>query len=324
MAINNSTNNGKRKRKAVADTENGSPGPTPNRETDTVLANGHKDNQPRLEIPSVPNPSYTLNRLFSDRELNANLQQTTYEVIQCHTSAASTNNKRRKNNLAVPTDPFLPTATAAATDPMDLEDNLSTTNPDITNIDGPALDTATATSTAMDRTPSQLHHATRSAGRLNPSSSTTAASTNLLTTDPRQTLGELAGRQSAADLIGSYTRANEKPKKADGDDYQRAPPLSEQEVLDDIRLMEAAMRKIDGAIVGTGGRNQGPSGIRAITGSQEDNREAEEDEEEDEESGEAGMNGAGVGAFEAKILGLAVGEEKEDYVGPVGFGKGVP
>lgn len=291
-AINNSTANGKRKRKAAADADGtGSPGPTQSRDLEPTIVNGFKETQPRLELQTAPPPAYTLNRLFTDRELNANLQEATYEVIRSHTSISTSNNgntttttKRRKPNL---TDPLLPTTADHTT--TDLEDATSTTNPapEIDTLDGTTAPDALA-ATAMDRTPSQLYHATRSTNRLH----------TVSTTDPRTTLGELAGRHSAADLIGSYSRANEKPKKADnGDDYQRAPPVSEQEGADDVRLMEAAMRRVDAVIDGDDGGG-----------------------DVDEEEGGNGGGGAEDAGLDRKVLELALGKEKEDFVGPVGFG----
>ena len=267
-AINNSSNNSKRRRKVAAD-ESGSPGPSQRRETEPAHTNGYKDTLPRLEIQPAPAPVYKLEGLFTDRELNANLQQATHDVIQSHsTASASNDNKRRKQNLVVPsnTDSLFPTTA----DPTDLEDNASVNNADV-NMDGAPDTTATLlASTSMDRTHSQLYHATRSAGRLQAAAA------------PQNTLGELAGRQSAAELIGTYIR--ERPKK-DGDDYQRAPPLSEQEAQDDMRLMQAAMRR-------------------------------EDDEAEDEEMEGGDEDGDIEGR---KLLDLVAGEEQTDFVGPAGF-----
>lgn len=300
-AINNSTANGKRKRKTAAEVENGgSPGPAQPREIEPLAINGFKETQPRLEVQPVPPPAYTLNRLFTDRELNANLQEATYEVIRSHTSVPASNtsnnnnpNKRRKPNLAVPTDALFPTAI----EPTEPEDNADIINADINNLDGIAPDTLAAT--AMDRTPSQLYHATRSAGRLQSAA-----------TDPKSSLGELAGRQSAADLIGSYNRANEKPKKADGDDYQRAPPLSDQEALDDVKLMEQAMRRVEASIEKERG-----------VGEEGDEGDGDGEEEMDEQEGAGG--GLEDAAVDRKVLELAVGEDKEDFVGPKNFGTAV-
>ena len=292
-AINNNTTNGKRKRKAIADAENGSPGPAQNREADSNHVNSYKDLHSRLDVPPAPTPAYTINRLFTDRELNANLQQATYEAIASRSSAVTNghtsngNNKRHKPNSGSHTmaDSILLPHT---TDPItDFEDNISATGP--TNLDSNTLDVPdAAAAVTMDRTPSQLYHATRSAGRLQPSSNHT--------TDPRQSLGELAGRQAAAELIGSYALgrgANEKLKKTDGDEYQRAPPLSETEAAEDVRLMEQAIKRIENG-----------------------HRERRQDDDDDEAGAEDDDSvRTGIG-FERKVLDLAVGEEMRNWVGP--------
>ena len=332
-AIDNSTTNGKRKRKAVVEGESVGPtGPTQARETEPITTNGFKDAQPRLEIPAGPPQAYTLSRLFTDRELNANLQEATYEVIRSHTSLTASNasnskhaNKRRKPNSSVHAD-TLPSARSA--DPTELDESASIINAaNIHSMDNGAPADALA-ATAMDRTPSQLYHATRSAGRLQSS----------MTTDPSSSLGELAGRHSAADLIGSYNRANEKPKKADnGDDYQRAPPLTDQEALEDVRLMEKAMRRVEASFSHQRRGGEEDEGDDRDGEEEEDDDDDDDDGDDDDNVGDEQMEGdrgRGGGAAAAavragrknlssvdrKVLELAVGEDKEDFVGPMGFG----
>lgn len=236
--------NGKRKRKVVTDTENGSPGPSATRDADPTNRSIIKD-QTSVDVPPVV-PLYTLDRLFTDRELTANLQQATYDVIQ----SCSASSRRRKVVQSPPDQP----------EPAESQER-TTLSADIL----PLVDSIG--DVAMDRTPSQLYHATRSAGRLQ----TTAT--------PLNTLGELAGRQSAADLIGSYTRGSDKNKR-DGDDYQRAPPLSDQEAAEDLKLIEEAVKRED----------------------ESEELGADEDPEDNR-----------------KLLDLVLDEERYDYVGPVGF-----
>ena len=227
--------NGKRKRRNV-DMDTGSPGPT----MDHNGRNGVKE-QTRLD-PPVASPLYTLDRLFTDRELTSNLQQATYDIIQSYSASS----KRRRVD-GPPTKP----------DPVDVPE------PAI-----PLLDSlADIGDVAMDRTPSQLYHATRSAGRLQ-----TVAT-------PLSTLGELAGRQSAADLIGTYTRPSDKSKR-DADEYQRAPPLTDQEAAEDLKLMEEAMKR-------------------------EQNGDGEDSDEDVEDS--------------RRLLEGLLDRDRIDYVGPVGF-----
>lgn len=203
-------NNNKRKRKAPADTEIGSP----NREMEP--ANGYKGLEARLEAHQAAAPLYSIDRLFSERELNANLQQATYDVLQSFSA------KRRKavdgNGSVVPTNG----------EPTDLEDDAAAAETSFGG-DG-APDDIFLTAPEMERTITNTsYHATRSTRNLNIASGAT-----------RENLGELAGRHAAADMIGTY----QKEKKRD-DEYQRAPPLTELESADDLALMAKAMREED-------------------------------------------------------------------------------
>ena len=276
----NSNNGGKRKRRTAAENDNGSPGPSTSREAEQNASSLYRDTQTRTGIPTAPTV-YTLDRLFSDRELTANLQQATYDVIQSYSTSSSFNKRRKPNQAAVNGNADFSASANADTNGAD-DDGLVTQDvvPTISAPDG--MTDGLASSVAMDRTPSQLYHATRSAGRL------------LASTNPQSTLGELAGRQSAADLIGSYGRGSEKAKK-DGDEYQRAPPLSEQEALDDLRLMEAAMKR----------------------------EEEEEDESEEEvEDYEAGAGSRGTYSSR-RLLEIVLEDKRDDYVGPKGFAEGI-
>ena len=270
---NNHNGGNKRKRKAPGENENGSPGPSTNREQEHIAGGPNKDLQSRagtVVVPAIP----TLDRLFSDRELTTNLQQATFEVIQSQ-SAASKQNKKRKGNpssSSLNADLLLP----GNTDPTEQEDSTSVNQDSLPTFSGlEAGGDSAAASVGMDRTPSQLYHATRSAGRLQTSAT------------PLNTLGELAGRQSGAELIGTFARSNDKAKR-DGDEYQRAPPLSDQEASEDVRLMEAAIKR-------------------------EDEEEAGFEDDDEDDEGIAGGRGG------RKLLDLLLADEPVNYVGPPGF-----
>lgn len=210
--------NSKRKRKAPTDLENGSPGPT-GRDTEPI--NPLKEANDRLEAHQVSTPLYSIDRLFSARELDMNTQQAHYEVI------AEQGAKRRKLNADSQTngasmDPFAHTMSES-------DDGLP--QPEY-GADGEAEDVL-ATTVAMERTNTQTStqpHTTRSTRKTNLRNSQFA----------REQLGELAGREASVHLIGTYP----KDKKRE-DEYSRAPPLSDIEAEADIVLYEAAMKDDD-------------------------------------------------------------------------------
>lgn len=301
-AIN--SNNNKRKRKnAIADSRNPSPGPTASRDpvvaaiTDQNLTNGAKDNVPFRPILSAPAMTYTLDRLFTDRELTANLQQATYDIIQSHAA------KRRRSHLAASndapvTDAHLPGSSAdvaagsiEATDEHPLTAEYAFPLPHaIEHSDNPfglstpipataAAAVAAPGAPSMERTPSQLYHATRSANTRGGvgsnhvllASTLTAGTAGTHAAPHAATLGTLAGRSAAADLIGSYdtgpsssSRRGADKAKRDGDEYQRASALGEADALEDLRLMEEAIRAED---EGFGLRGEGTAvGIASAAG----------------------------------------------------------
>lgn len=210
--------NTKRKRKALADLDNGSPGPA-GRDTEPI--NPLKEANARLEAHQVSTPLYSIDRLFSARELEVNIQQAYYEVI------AEQGAKRRKMNADSQTngasmDPFAHTMS-------DSDDGLP--QPEY-GVDGEA-DDVLATTVAMERTNTQTStqpHTTRSTRKTNLRNSQFA----------REQLGGLAGREVAVAAIGTY----HKDKKRE-DDYSRAPPLNDIEAEADMVLYEAAMKDDD-------------------------------------------------------------------------------
>ena len=197
----------KRKRKGLqADTENGSP------VREVEIVNGLKGLEARQEYKQVSAPIYSIEKLFTEKELNAHLQSASFDVLE-HQQAT----KRQKINdtSAIPT-----------ADPSDHEDDV-----DIElgfGADGAEENFLDAT--AMERsTTNQSYHATRSTRNLIPANFAT-----------RDNLGEIAGRQVAAEMIGLY----QKEKKKD-DEYNRAPGLSESEAAEDFALMARAMKDED-------------------------------------------------------------------------------
>lgn len=210
--------NNKRKRKAIIDIENGSPGPAGR---DTEPTNPLKEANARLEAHQASTPLYSVDRLFSARELDVNLQQACYDVI------AEQSAKRRRINADSQTN-------GASTDPFAhalSESDDGFPQPEY-GADGEAEDFLAAAA-MMERTNTQTstqYHTTRSTRKTNLSNSQSA----------REQLGELAGREAAVPYIGTYS----KEKKRE-EEYQRAPPLSELDAESDMALYEAAMKDDD-------------------------------------------------------------------------------
>ena len=214
--------NNKRKRRVPTDIENGSPGPA-GRDTEPI--NPLKEANGGLEAHQISAPLYSIDRLFSTRELDLNVQQAFYEVI------AERSAKRRRLNADSQTN-------GASMDPFshamsDSDDGFP--QPEY-GADGEAEDLS-ATTAMMERTNTQMsiqYHTTRSTRKTNLSNSQFA----------REQLGELAGREAAVAVIGTY----HKEKKRE-DEYSRAPPLSEIDAESDMALYEAAMKDDDAARV---------------------------------------------------------------------------
>lgn len=201
--------NGKRKRKAPSDGDNGSP------LRDAESRNGFKAFDARQESQQLTAPLWTMEKLFSDKELNTTLQNASLDVLADQQAA-----KRRKLDDA---------SAVGTTDLSEPEDNADAEGG--FGGDG-ANDDALLEAPAMERnTTSQSYHATRS-----------TRNTNLVNGATRENLGELAGRQVVAELVG--TGIFQKERKKD-DDTMRAPPLSEAEIEQDFALMAKAMRAED-------------------------------------------------------------------------------
>ena len=198
--------NGKRKRKTLLEGEGGSP----IREPEPV--NGFRTQETRQD--EISTPTYTIDRLFTQKELDAHLQAASLEVLKDKQTS-----KRRK-----------------------LEDASGIANPDMSeledNDDGEAGQDGDAANgemfleaPAMERNATnQSFHATRSTRNLELSNNAT-----------RHNLGELAGRQAAAALIGTFHKKENKKEE----DYNRAPPLSAEGIEHDFALIAKAMKAED-------------------------------------------------------------------------------
>lgn len=210
--------NSKRKRKALVDLENGSPGPA-GRDTEPI--NPLKEANASLEAHQVSTPLYSIDRLFSARELEVNTQQAYYEVI------ADQGAKRRKMNADSQTN-------GASMDLFahtmgDSDDGLP--QPEY-GADGEAEDVL-ATTVAMERTNTQTStqpHTTRSTRKTNLRNSQFA----------RDQLGEFAGREAAVAGFGICHKEKKREEES-----SRAPPLNDIEAEADMVLYEAAMKDDD-------------------------------------------------------------------------------
>lgn len=210
----------KRKRKAPADADVGSPGP-PGR---NILADGistWKELQAKQEAQQMTAPLMSIEELFSEKELNLNLQ------LASHAAIDAINYKRCKLSQE-----SQGSGTLSNADATDVEDNAGDgtsgafINPH--NATEAENEDVFLTAPEMDRTANSSHHATRSSRTMNLSVPLTSSALP----------SDLAGRASAIPYIGSYSKERKKE-----DDYQRAPPLTEQERVADLALMAAAARE---------------------------------------------------------------------------------
>ena len=241
----------KRKRKLGMDGDEGSPGPV-NRITDAEVPVAVKDPRGKPDTYQPLTSGYSLDALFSDKELVIMQQEASYAALQeimamrkksktiykdafhkmdTSTLKARPGGGRRKS--AKPNGSTNPT-TANVTD---MEDNAENNAPSqIDGADEDSSDDIFLTAPSMDRTANSSFHATRS---------TRNNHLNFLSNNgsPLHTLGDLAGRASAVKLLGTYS----KDRRQGSEDYNRAPPLTEQEVDDDLALIASVMREGDAA-----------------------------------------------------------------------------
>lgn len=208
-----SSGNSKRKRKAPADVDNGSPAPT-GREVEPLIT--LKEANVKLEYPQVASPLYSLDRLFSQRELDSNLQLATYDAVEILKRRKFNKDSNTNLNSIVPTN----------VDSSDSEDNADGGG----DLD-PTAEDMFLQAPEMERIPTNAsQHLTRSTRGLLPKR----------TTGP-EGLGYLAGRAAGA---VSIVNAGQREKKKE-DEYSRAPPLSELEQDDDLAMMKAAIEDED-------------------------------------------------------------------------------
>ena len=215
--IDATNGNNKRKRKFGVDADNGSPAPA-GREVE--LATNSRDNIIKPEYQEETPQIYSIEQLFSNRELEANRQQATYEVIE--------DMKRRRMSKYSNTHPNA--IVGHGIDSSDSEDNVDPT----ADLGGTA-DDMTLAAPEMDRIPTNAsQHLTRSTRGIPPTGEAFGTGN----------LGYLSGRQSGAAYIGNVGTVGSREKKRE-DEYQRAPPLSEAEAEADLRLIEAAIAEED-------------------------------------------------------------------------------
>lgn len=211
----------KRKRKAPADADIGSPGPT----SRTILADATsawKENQARLELHQMPAPSLSIEDLFTEKELTLQLQlasQATLDRIAF--------NRRKLNS------DDQGSGAQSNADATESEDNAADAGnsavPVIINTNGaePENEDIFLTAPEMDRTANSSFYATRSTRMM--SLNVPLASSSLPS--------DLAGRASIIPLLGTYNR-----ERKNQEEYQRAPPLSEQEKDADLAMIKAAIK----------------------------------------------------------------------------------
>ena len=205
--------NNKRKRKAPADVDGGSPAPA-GRETEPM--NAFKEAHVKLEYHQTATPTYSLDRLFQQRELDANLQMATLGVVD--------DLKRREQNKSSNTN--LNSLVTTNIDSSDSEDNA-----DAGTAPGGGGEDTLLQAPEMERgATNNSQYLTRSTKGLNPKR-----------LRGPESLGYLAGRAAGALTIGT---AGQREKKKE-DEYQRAPALTESEIEDDWAMIRAAIEEED-------------------------------------------------------------------------------
>ncbi|KAL8678097.1 MAG: hypothetical protein Q9186_005536 [Xanthomendoza sp. 1 TL-2023] len=226
----------KRKRKLPADPDEGSPGPS-SRNVEVEVA---KEFPMKIEQHSGLATPPSMGHLFSDKELVITNQEASYAAIQdmfakrkknnafdVHKALTKADRQQKMNHVksSRPNDSTNPTTANVSDDEDDIPAQID-------GADEALSDDIFLTAPAMDRTANSSIHATRSTRNINQPF-------------PLQSLGDLAGRASAIKYMGSYNSYN-KERKLGSDEYQKAPPLTDQEVEDDLALMAAAVRESPG------------------------------------------------------------------------------
>lgn len=216
----------KRKRKAPAEVDAGSPGPAGRPSlVDATVA--WRENQAKLDANLLTAPLMSIDELFSEKELNINLQYASEEVINILAS------KRRKFNHKNQDSRNLSNADAseALENAVDAGSATNGTSHANSKTAGePENDDVFLVAPEMDRTANSSCYATRST-RVMPISAPLSSF---------DLPSDLAGRASAIPLIGTY---NKERKMAD--EYQRTSSLSEQEKDSDFARMTTPTRETD-------------------------------------------------------------------------------
>lgn len=225
----------KRKRKLAADADEGSPGPSSRiADVEAPVLSKAPSYQPIA-------PAYSMDALFNDKELVMTTQEASYAAVHEMLSLRKRNKtfdrdamrrmeaSTQKGNRKWPRPNGSTNPTTANV--TDVEDNADNNPPQIDGADEDSSDDGFLTAPAMDRTANSSFHATRST-RNNHLGFLSNGS-------PLHTLGDLAGRASAARYLGTYN----KDRKQSTEECNRAPPLTDQEVEDDLALIAAAVRE---------------------------------------------------------------------------------
>lgn len=144
---------------------------------------------------------FGVEKLFSEKELNSHLQAAVLDVVDMMQKA--------------------PAEDEASSDEDDSADQLAPLSNPVESADAVAMERSGT---------NQSLYMTRSSRQ--PLVASTGGS--------RDSLGEMAGRERAADLLGTF-----RGDKRKDEEYNRAPPLSEQEVADDLDLIAQAIKGED-------------------------------------------------------------------------------
>ncbi|KAL9595529.1 MAG: hypothetical protein Q9219_006386 [cf. Caloplaca sp. 3 TL-2023] len=236
----------KRKRRLVADVDEGSPGPI-NRAADTDLPIPSKDSRGKNDAYQPLATNYTFDTLFTDKELVIEQQEAAYAALQEMLSMRKKSKIFDKDSISRLEASTMKTSTNGrksvkpngSTNPTtanvsDVEDDANGVSPKSGGAQEESSDDVFLTAPAMDRTANSSLHVTRSM-RSNHLGFQNNGS-------PLQTLGDLAGRASAIKLLGTYSK-----DRKGSDDYNRAPPLTDEEVESDLALIASVMKDSEAA-----------------------------------------------------------------------------
>ena len=205
---------GNKRKRIVTDADNGSPGPTM-RAIEAEVMNPWKESQLRMENHQMTAPLYSIDRLFSEKELAMHFQAASHATVDYFRNKNSGDSNGGDES-----------GTITNGDATDEDDNLGGSgNGTMINEGDAENEDIPMAAPEMDRTANQSTHATRSTRNKNPHTG------KFSITFP----DDMAGRAAAIPLYGSSAKERKK------EDENRAPGLSEQEKADDIAMMKVAM-----------------------------------------------------------------------------------